>query len=114
MGLSFLFSFSLASLLFLAICKASSDNHFAMLNFFFCGMVLDGGNSKSKYPFGGRVCNTFGESKDTLRLMCREPGGSRELDEDGELGRPSPRWTLWALMMSLSQKQRESLMNNKL
>ena len=30
----------LASLLFSAICKASPDNHFAFLNFFFLGMVL--------------------------------------------------------------------------
>ena len=30
----------LASLLFLANCKASSDNHFAFLHFFFLGMVL--------------------------------------------------------------------------
>ena len=30
----------LASLLFSAICKASSDNHFALLHFFFLGMVL--------------------------------------------------------------------------
>ena len=30
----------LASLLFTAICKASSDNHFAFLDFFFLGMVL--------------------------------------------------------------------------
>ena len=29
-----------ASLLFTAICKASSDNHFAFLHFFFLGMVL--------------------------------------------------------------------------
>ena len=29
-----------ASLLFSAICKASSDNHFAFLHFFFMGMVL--------------------------------------------------------------------------
>ena len=28
------------SLLFSAICKASSDNHFAFLHFFFLGMVL--------------------------------------------------------------------------
>ena len=37
------FSFSplpFASLLFTAICKASSDNHFAFLHFFFLGMVL--------------------------------------------------------------------------
>ena len=30
----------LASLLYSAICKASSDNHFAFLHFFFLGMVL--------------------------------------------------------------------------
>ena len=30
----------LASLLFSVICKASSDNHFAFLHFFFLGMVL--------------------------------------------------------------------------
>src|SRR5574337_762474 len=29
-----------ASLLFTAICKASSDKHFAFLHFFFLGMVL--------------------------------------------------------------------------
>ena len=41
MGISFLFSFALAFLLFLAICKASSDNHFiTFLLFFFLGMVL--------------------------------------------------------------------------
>ena len=32
-----------ASLLFWAVCKASSDNHFAFLHFFFLGMVLMGG-----------------------------------------------------------------------
>ena len=40
MGISFLFSFDLTSLVFSAICKASSDNHFAFLHFFFLGMVL--------------------------------------------------------------------------
>ena len=40
MGISFLFPFGLASLLFSAICKDSSDNHFAFLHFFFLGMVL--------------------------------------------------------------------------
>ena len=32
--------FPFSSLLFIAICKASSDNHFAVLDFFFLGMVL--------------------------------------------------------------------------
>ena len=40
MGICFLFSLPLASLLFSAICKASSDKHFAFLHFFFLGMVL--------------------------------------------------------------------------
>ena len=34
MGISFLFSFALGSLLFSALCKVSSENHFAFLNFF--------------------------------------------------------------------------------
>ena len=38
MGTSFLFSF--AFLLYTAICKASSDSHFAFLHLFFLGMVL--------------------------------------------------------------------------
>ena len=40
MFISFLFSFAFSSLLFTAICKASSDNYFAFLHFFFLGMVL--------------------------------------------------------------------------
>ena len=36
MGMSFLFT----SLLFIAICKASSGSYFAFLHFFFLGMVL--------------------------------------------------------------------------
>ena len=35
MGISFLFSFALTSLLFSAICKASSHNHFTFFHFFF-------------------------------------------------------------------------------
>ena len=40
MLISFLFSLLFASLLFTAICKASSDSHFAFFHFFFLGMVL--------------------------------------------------------------------------
>ena len=40
MGISFLSPLLFASLLFTAICKASSDNHFAFLHFFSMGMVL--------------------------------------------------------------------------
>ena len=40
MGIFFPFPLCLSSLLFSAICKASSDNHFAFLHFFFLRMVL--------------------------------------------------------------------------
>ena len=40
MGISSLSPLPLASLLFSAICKASSDKHFAFLHFFFLGIVL--------------------------------------------------------------------------
>ena len=40
MGISFLSPLLFASLLFTAICKASSDSHFALLHFLFLGMVL--------------------------------------------------------------------------
>ena len=40
MGISFLFCLPFTSLLFTTICKASSDNHFAFLQFFFFGVVL--------------------------------------------------------------------------
>ena len=40
MGVSFLSSFAFSFSSFSAICKASSDNHFAFLHFFFLGMVL--------------------------------------------------------------------------
>ena len=41
MGMSFLFSFAFNSLLFSAICKASSDNHFCLFAFLFLGDRLD-------------------------------------------------------------------------
>ena len=40
MLISFLFSFAFRFSSFTAICKASSDRHFAFLHFFFLGMVL--------------------------------------------------------------------------
>ena len=39
--LYYLFSFTFHFILFSAICKASSDNHFGFLYFFFLRMVLD-------------------------------------------------------------------------
>ena len=40
MSISFLFSFALHFSFFHSCCKASSDNHFAFLYFFFLGVVL--------------------------------------------------------------------------
>ena len=40
MGISFLFSFAFCFPLFTAVCKASSERHFAFMHFFFLGMVL--------------------------------------------------------------------------
>jgi len=40
MGISFPFSFAFFVLLFSAICKASSDNHFVFLHFSFFGLLL--------------------------------------------------------------------------
>ena len=40
LGISFPFSLAFHFVLFSTICKASSDNHFAFLHFFFFGMVL--------------------------------------------------------------------------
>ena len=40
MGISFLFSLAFSFSSFSAICKASSDNYFAFLHFFFSGMFL--------------------------------------------------------------------------
>ena len=40
MGISFLFSFNFGFSSFHAICKASSENHFAFLHVFFLGMML--------------------------------------------------------------------------
>ena len=40
MGISFLSPLPFTSHLFSAVCKASSDSHFAFLLFFFLGMIL--------------------------------------------------------------------------
>ena len=52
---------SLASFLFSAICKASSDNHFAFLHFFLLGMVL--------IPVSCTMSWTSGHSSQTLSVL---------------------------------------------
>jgi len=55
MGISFFSPLPLASLLFSAICKASSDNHFAFSHFFFLGMVL----ITASYTISGTLQDLF-------------------------------------------------------
>ena len=65
MGISFLFSLLFASLHFTAICKASSDNHFAFLHFFSMGME----NWASKFTLG--PLQKFSEACCSLSLLCQ-------------------------------------------
>jgi len=58
MGISFLFSFPLASLFFSAICKASSDNNFAFLHFFFLNRHLAGGTTAESGNAAGIPADT--------------------------------------------------------
>ena len=46
----------LASLLFTAICKASSDSHFALLHYFFLAMVLILGDTGLQTPNQNLLC----------------------------------------------------------
>ena len=64
MGMSFLFSSLLfTSLLYPAICKASSDSHFAFLHFFFLGMVLLPVSCTMSQTLGGQVLINSGEKQ---------------------------------------------------
>ena len=63
MGITFPFSF--ASLLFSAICKASSDNHFAFL---FLGNDLDCREPAQEIPPMTRSCG-----RDLLELLPQKP-----------------------------------------
>ena len=62
MGISLLSPLLFTSLLFIAICKASSDSRFAFLHFFSLGMVL--------IPVSCTVSLTSGEKvKNTILIM---------------------------------------------
>ena len=71
MGMPLLFSFALASLLFSAICKVSSDNQFAFWHFLFLGMVLVTGPVQCQEPqCYGKVYNiAFNEKQIILNLL---------------------------------------------
>ena len=63
MDISFLYPLLLAPLLFIAICKASSDSHFAFLHFFFLRMIL--------LPISCTVLQTsVHSSSGTLSIRC--------------------------------------------
>ena len=59
--------FPFTSLLFSAICKASSDNHFAFLHFFFLGMVLI---TASCTMSGTSVHSSAGTLSDLIPCIC--------------------------------------------
>ena len=67
MGISFLFSFVFSFFLFSAICKPSSDNHFAFLNFFFLGMVLIPVSCTVSW---GSVHSSSGALSDLIPWIC--------------------------------------------
>ena len=72
MGISFLFSFAFACLLFMAICKASSDSHFAFLHFFFLGMVLITTFCTRSQTFVHSSSVTLFIKSNPLNLFCQQ------------------------------------------
>ena len=60
------------SLLFLAVCKASSDNHFAFLHFFFLGNVLITAPAREKPKKNGRRGEIVFRIKPHTRQRCSE------------------------------------------
>ena len=70
MGISFLFSFAFASLLFTAICKVSSENHFAFLHFFFLGMVLITASCTMSWTSVHSSLGTLSIRSNPLNLFC--------------------------------------------
>ena len=60
--------FPLTSLLFSAICKASSDNHFSFLHFFFWGMVLITASYSMLHTSVHSSSGTLSEAKSLSRV----------------------------------------------
>ena len=58
-----------ASLLFTAICKTSSDNHFAFLHFFFLGMVLISASCTMSQTFVHSSSGTLSIRSNPLNLF---------------------------------------------
>ena len=69
MGISFLFSLLFTSLLFSAICKASSDKHFAFLLLFFLGMVLIPASYTMSWTFVRSSSGTLSIRSNPLNLV---------------------------------------------
>ena len=62
--------FLFASLLFTAICKASSDNHFAFLHFFFLGMVLITASYAMSHASVHHSSSTLSIRSNLLKSIC--------------------------------------------
>ena len=67
MGISFLFSFALASLLSSAICNSSSDDHFAFFIFFFLEMLLITASCTMSWTF---IHSSSGTLSDLISWIC--------------------------------------------
>ena len=73
----YIFSFHLyLSFLFSAICKASSDNHFAFLDFFFLGMVLIPASYTVSWTFIHSSSGTLSIRSNPLNLFVTSTVGS--------------------------------------
>ena len=72
MDLSSFSPLAFTSLLFSAICKASSDNHFAFLHFFFLGIVMI-----TDFPIGsdGKASVYNAGDLGSIPGLGRSPGG---------------------------------------
>ena len=109
MGISFLFT----SLLSSAICKASSDNHFAFLHFFSLGMVLITASctmSQTQDPLNMLILQNKKSAKNSLQTQqLQQPGQRAKAGKcmTGGRGTWHPRdhavWTLWSVSVGLRQ-----------
>ena len=81
MGISFLFSFAFASLLFTAICKASSDSHFTFFAFLFHDTTL---MAESEEELKSLLMKVKEESEKVQKMKIMAFGPTTSWETDGE------------------------------